>query len=217
MFQIRQPSCTVTRHEAEESHAEGDDGNVANDDLQDLLEPLQQEENPDDLLPDLTVRPPSSRSSASTSTSSTVKKARSKSDDVLVDMVQRLSSRRPVLEDIREAIKGEKVDRRTAFCNYLGSEAREFCEEDWLYFQRESFKVLQSIRQRVQNRAQTQPDPQPQPQPQPQQYQQQHQQQQQAYVFTAPQGPSAMNFTYDTQSASTSAQQGYSGVDFTSL
>ena len=116
-----------------------------------------------DELPDLAPRCTSS--TASTANSSQKKGHR---DDVLRDVVQRLSARRPAAADIMEAMQEEKVDRRTAYCRYLASEAREMSKEDWLVFKATNDKLLDNFKQQQQT-----PPPQPQQLPVLQQPQQQ--------------------------------------------
>ena len=193
MFQIPRPLPTATVSRAPELSGEEEDDEI--------LEDTQE------VQADVTAA--ASTSTAQSSSRAGAKKVKSsKPDDLLTQVVQQLATRRPVVKDLREAMRTEHVDRRTMFCNYLGSEAREMCEEDWMFFQGECFRSIQAIRERVQNRTLLLPPPQHVPliaqTPQIPQYQPQQQQQQQTdFVYHTPQGPS---INWDTHSGSSSGQ-----------
>jgi hypothetical protein len=75
----------------------------------------------------------------------TVGTRKRKNDDVLLDVVQRLSCRRPAAEEIKEAMKTQKVDKRTAFCNYLAVEAQDLTDQQWSVLKHEIYSRLQSF------------------------------------------------------------------------
>lgn len=174
MFQLRPVASTATRVETV---------NVGDLEEEELVDN-------DEELPD--IRPTSSTAAKSSTASTSQKKGNR--DDVLIDVVQRLAKRRPAAEELREAMKEEKLDRRTAFCRYLATEARDaMSDEEWVEFKSANHKLLDSFEQRRQRNPPPPPSLHVQHQQQPLLQQQQFQPQLQA-VFP--------NQQYDQQSAS---------------